>query len=50
MDVFLRMNGYKLQVESKQAHQFLMRLFETNRCDLKHLQPWVRKCIVKTGH
>lgn len=45
-DVFLRMNGYKLQVEAKSAHQFLMRLFDTDSCDLKHLQPWINKNIV----
>ena len=46
-DVFLRMNGYKFQVESKQAHQFLMNLFETNSCDLEHLHPWVNESIVE---
>ena len=45
-DVFLRMNGYKLQVEAKSAHQFLMKLFDTDSCDLKHLQPWINKNII----
>ena len=45
-DVFLRMNGYKLQVEAKSAHQFLMKLFDTDSCDLMHLQPWINKNIV----
>lgn len=45
-DVFLRMNGYKLQVEAKSAHKFLMRLFDTDSCDLEHLQPWINKNIV----
>jgi len=40
-DVFLRMNGYKIQVEAKSAHQFLMNLFDTDTCDLEHLQPWI---------
>jgi len=46
-DVFLRMNGYKLQVESKEAHRFLMGLFDTNSCDLNHLLPWVNNSLVK---
>ena len=44
-DVFLRLNGYKFNVEATSAHQFLMRLFETNQCDMVHLHPWVRKNI-----
>ena len=46
-DVFLRLNGYKFQVEAKSAHRFLMGLFETNSCDLEHLRPWVSKSIRK---
>ena len=46
-DVFLRMNGYKFQVEGKKAHRFLMNLFDTDSCDLAHLQPWVDKSIIK---
>lgn len=46
-DVFLRMNGYKFQVEAKQAHAFLMGLFDSDSCDLEHLLPWVNECITK---
>jgi death-on-curing protein len=46
-DVFLRLNGYKFQVEGKAAHQFLMSLFDSNSCDLEHLLPWVSESIVK---
>ena len=41
-DVFLRLNGYKMVVESKAAHGFLMELFGSNSCDLRHLAPWIR--------
>lgn len=41
------MNGFKFQVESKSAHQFLMGLFDTHHCDLEHLHPWLVKSIVK---
>ena len=44
-DVFLRLNGYKFKVQGKQAHQFLMKLFETNQCDLDHLKPWISQSI-----
>jgi len=40
-DVFLRMNGYKFVVEGKVAHGFLMNLFESDSCDMAHLQPWI---------
>ena len=46
-DVFLRLNGYKLAVEPKAAHAFLMGLFETNSCDLEHLTPWIRSAVVQ---
>lgn len=46
-DVFLRMNGYKFQVEAKSAHRFLMGLFDSDSCDLEHLHPWVRENIRK---
>ena len=41
-DVFLRLNGYKMIVEPKAAHAFLMELFASNSCDLEHLAPWIR--------
>ena len=46
-DVFLRLNGYKLAVEPKAAHAFLIGLFETNSCDLEHLTPWIRSAVVQ---
>lgn len=46
-DVFLRLNGYKLVVEAKIAHQFLMSLFDTNTCDLEHILPWLGESMRK---
>ena len=46
-DVFLRLNGYKFEVEAKSAHRFLMDLFESDSCDLEHLRPWVGESIRK---
>ena len=44
-DVFLRMNGYKFQVEAKTAHRFLMNLFESSECDFDRLLPWINESI-----
>ena len=46
-DVFLRLNGYKLAVEPKAAYAFLMKLFDTNSCDLEHLTPWTQSAVVQ---
>ena len=41
-DVFLRLNGWRLEVEGQRAHAFLVGLLESGTCDLDHLLPWVR--------
>jgi death-on-curing protein len=41
-DVFLRLNGYKLQVDANKAHRFLIGLLENNRCNFDELLPWIR--------
>ena len=46
-DVFLRMNGYKLKVDAKNAHRFLIGLLENHRCTFDQLLPWIRKHVVK---
>jgi death-on-curing protein len=46
-DVFLRLNGYKILVDPKSAYDFLMELFASSSCDLRHLDPWIRSVIVK---
>lgn len=46
-DVFLRLNGYKILVDSTSAYDFLMELFASNRCDLERLDPWIRSITVK---
>lgn len=44
-DVFLRLNGWKLQVEANPAYVFLMNLFESDRCDFAHILPWIRSSL-----
>jgi death-on-curing protein len=46
-DVFLRLNGWKLEVDADKAHRFLIRLLESRKCDYEHLLPWVRRSLVK---
>ena len=40
-DVFLRLNGYQLNVDADQAHRFLIQLLENNQCNFVQLLPWI---------
>ena len=42
-DIFLRLNGYRLKVEAKKAHRFLIRLLENDCCSFDRLLPWIRE-------
>ena len=44
-DVFLRLNGWKLEVQTDAAHRFLIGLLDRAECDLAHLQPWIRSSL-----
>lgn len=46
-DVFLRLNGWKLQVEASRAHAFLIDLLERGECDFERLLPWIREHLVR---
>ena len=45
-DVFLRLNGFKFQVD---AHAFLIGLLERGECDFERLLPWIRASVVKSS-
>ena len=45
-DVFLRLNGWKLSLEGKAAHRFLIGLLESNQADFEHLVDWIRQSAV----
>ena len=47
-DVFLRLNGWRLQVDSREAHAFLIGLLETSNADFAHLEPWIRRSVEPT--
>ena len=46
-DVFLRLNGYRLQVDANHAHRFLIGLLENNRCRFDELLPWIREHVTE---
>ena len=46
-DVFLRMNGYRLEVDAIKAHRFLIGLLEKDLCNFDRLLPWIRKHTLK---
>ena len=46
-DVFLRLNGYRLKVNAKRAHRFLIGLLEDDCCSYANLLPWIRRHVVE---
>lgn len=44
-DVFLRLNGWCLDVDGREAYEFLMGLLESGSCDFEHLLPWIRQGV-----
>ncbi len=47
-DVFLRINGYRLEVKPDTAHAHLIGLLERNAADKKALEKWLRRHL-KSG-
>ncbi|MCJ7756224.1 MAG: type II toxin-antitoxin system death-on-curing family toxin [Thermoanaerobaculales bacterium] len=44
-DVFLRLNGWRLDVEAHQAAGLLTGLLEAGHCDFEHLSSWIRDSV-----
>lgn len=44
-DVFLRLNGWRMHVDSRAAHALLMGLLEEGNADFAHLEPWIRGAV-----
>lgn len=42
MDVFLRINGYKLNIDSKEAYQAIMTMLENQSLDVNDIDQWLR--------
>jgi death-on-curing protein len=47
VDVFLRINGHRIQRLPGDIHADMMRMFETGTLDIAHLEPWLRALVVK---
>lgn len=46
-DVFLRINGWRLERASTQIHAEMIQMFESGTFDIAHLDPWLRGFAVK---
>ena len=45
-DVFLRINGWRLQRAPMQIHAEMMQMFESGIVDIAHLDPWLRSFAI----
>jgi death-on-curing protein len=45
-DVFLRINGWRLQRPPMQIHAEMIGMLETRTFDIAHLEPWLREFAV----
>jgi death-on-curing protein len=46
-DVFLRLNGWKLDVDDETAHSFLIELLEARDATYERLLPWIRNSLAR---
>ncbi len=46
-DVFLRLNGWKLKVDSDSGYDFIVGSLERRQCDFEHLLPWIQQHLEK---
>ena len=46
-DVFLRLNGWKLKVDSDNGYEFIVGSLERNQSDFDHLLPWIQQHLEK---
>jgi death-on-curing protein len=42
-DIFLRLNGWKLEVGADAGYVFILHSLEQNQCDYDHLVPWIQQ-------
>ena len=48
-DVFLRINGWRLQRAQMQIYAEMVQMFESGTFDIAHLDPWLRSFAVATA-
>ena len=44
-DIFLRLNGYKFNIESKQIYKEMMSMMELNKVNFQNINNWFNKII-----
>ena len=47
VDVFLRINGYRIRHPSLDIFSDMINMFETGLFDIAHLEPWLRDLVTK---
>lgn len=47
VDVFLRINGFRIAGDAMRIHAAMISLFEKGAFDFAHLEPWLRELIVE---
>jgi death-on-curing protein len=48
-DVFLRLNGWKLDVTADDGERFIVGMLEDNDCSFEKILPWIRESISRPG-
>lgn len=48
-DIFLRLNGWKLDVNPDDGYTFIVGSLEKGLCDFDHLLPWIQQHLTKTN-
>lgn len=46
-DIFLRLNGWKLKIDSDNGYAFIVGSLESNQCNYDHLLPWIQQYLEK---
>lgn len=46
-DVFLRLNGWRFDVEPKEAHEFIIDFLTAEHVAFDHLVGWIREAVVR---
>lgn len=46
-DIFLRLNGYRLEVEPRAAHRFIVDMLAEHNCSIETLRQWIARHLVE---
>jgi death-on-curing protein len=48
-DIFLRLNGYRFDVDAQEAHDFIVGSLDRGECDYQTLLVWIRNTVRTLG-